>query len=63
MFSLYKPVKRHVTPWRWVRFWPKGHNFNKLGRGLLGDATYKISRLYIQFVTPGQAHFGQRGII
>ena len=26
-------------------FWPKGYNLNKLGRGLLGDATYQISRL------------------
>ena len=26
-------------------FWPKGHNLNKLGKGLLGDATYQISRL------------------
>ena len=42
MFSLYKPVKRHVTPWRWVHFWPQGHNFNKLGRCPLGDATYQI---------------------
>ena len=27
-------------------FWPQGHNFNILGRGLLEDATYQISRLY-----------------
>ena len=27
------------------RFWPQGHNLNKLGRGLLGDAKYQISRL------------------
>ena len=26
-------------------FWPQGHNLNKLGRGLLGDAPYQISRL------------------
>ena len=24
---------------------PKGHKLNKLGRGLLGDITYQISRL------------------
>ena len=27
-------------------FWPQGHNRNKLGRVLLGDGTYLISRLY-----------------
>ena len=26
-------------------FWPEGHNLDKLGRGLQGDATYQISRL------------------
>ena len=26
-------------------FWHKGHNFNKLGKGSLGDAKYQISRL------------------
>ena len=26
-------------------FWPQGHNLNKHGRCLLGDATYQISRL------------------
>ena len=26
-------------------FWPQGHNFNKLGRSPVDDATYKISRL------------------
>ena len=25
-----------------AEFWPKGQIFNKLGRGLLGDATNKI---------------------
>ena len=29
----------------YVKFWPKGDNLDKLGRGLLGDATYKISKL------------------
>ena len=23
----------------YLYFWPQGHNINKLGRGLLGDAT------------------------
>ena len=36
--SLYKPIK-NVTPGA-GHFWPEGHNLNKLGRGLLGDATY-----------------------
>ena len=26
-------------------YWPQGYNLNKLGRGLLGDATYQISKL------------------
>ena len=25
----------------WVGVWPHGHNLNKLGRGLLDDATYQ----------------------
>ena len=29
---------KHVTP-GWAHFWPKGHNLNKFGRYLLGDAT------------------------
>ena len=28
------------------QFWPQGHHMNNLGRGLLGDATYPISKLY-----------------
>ena len=36
---------KHVTPGQGL-FWPQGHNLNKLGRGLLGDATYLISGLY-----------------
>ena len=42
------PIKayvKHVTPGQ-AHFWPKRHNLNKLGRGLLGDATYQILRLY-----------------
>ena len=27
-------------------FRPQGYNLNKLGRGLLGDATYQISKLW-----------------
>ena len=40
MSSLYAYVK-HVTPGR-THFWPKGHNLNKLGRGLPDDATYQM---------------------
>ena len=29
-----------------IEFWPQWHNLNKLSRGLLGHATYQISRLY-----------------
>ena len=39
MFSLYKPIK-NVNPGA-GHFWPGGHNLNKLGKGLLGDATYQ----------------------
>ena len=44
MFSLYKAYVKHVTPGR-GHFLPQGHNVNTLGLGLLGDATYQISRL------------------
>ena len=27
-------------------FDPQGNNMNNLGRGLLGDATYQISKIY-----------------
>ena len=43
--SPYKSLCKHVTSGR-DHFWPPGYNLNKLGRGLLGDATYQISRLY-----------------
>ena len=36
---------KHVTP-RVGPFFAPWLNFNKLGRGLLVDATYQISRLY-----------------
>ena len=42
-FSLY--VK--CDPRDMGHFWPQGHNFNKLGRGQLGDVSYQISRLYV----------------
>ena len=41
-FSLYKPIK-NVTQ-DGAHFWPQGHNLNKIGRGLLVDATCQISR-------------------
>ena len=38
--SLYKTCDPRAA-----NFWPQGLKLNKLGNGLLGDATYKISRL------------------
>ena len=39
-------------------FWPYGHNFNKISRGLLDDATYLISRLkWFQTVFFHVSHF------
>ena len=29
----------------YLHLWPQGHNLNKFGRGLLGDATKQIPRL------------------
>ena len=40
MFCLYQFYVKHVPPGR-GHFWPKGYYLNKLGRGLLGDATYQ----------------------
>ena len=34
-----------------------GHNLNKLGRGLLGDATYQIPRLYIGLAVSDKKFF------
>ena len=28
-----------------AHFWPQGHNLNKVGKGLLDDASYQIFRL------------------
>ena len=39
-FSYEKLISPGVWP-----FLPWGHNFNKLGRGLLGDNTYQTSKL------------------
>ena len=35
---------KHVTPGAGP-FWLLGYNLNKLGKGLLGDASYQISKL------------------
>ena len=43
-FSRMLAYVKHVTAGR-VHFSTPGHNLNKLGRDLLGDATYQISRL------------------
>ena len=43
-FPKYANVN-HVTPGAGPFFLPKGHNWNKLGRGPLGDAAYQILRL------------------
>ena len=40
----YIGLRKHVTPGM-SHFWLKGYNFRKLGRGLLGDASYQMSRL------------------
>ena len=42
-FPIYAFVK-HVNPGR-GDYWPKEYNLNKLGRGLLDDASYQISKL------------------
>ena len=47
IFFMFLPIKsyvKHVIS-GWGHLWPKGHNLNNLGRGLLGNATYQISRL------------------
>ena len=58
MFSLYmyKPMQNMLTP-RQGYIWPQGHILNKLGRGLLGDATYQITRVYaLSFKTRRDVH-------
>ena len=47
-FSMLPPIPacvKYVTPGAGPFFWPKGHYLNKLGRSLLGAATYQISKL------------------
>ena len=43
--SLCKPNNKTCVPQGWYNFWATGDNLNKIGRGLLGDATYQISKL------------------
>ena len=43
-FPYIRPYK-HVVPGR-GHFWPKGYNLNNLGRGLLDEATYQISKTW-----------------
>ena len=45
MFSPYKSMINIRYP-GWTYFWPHGHNLNKLGRDLQGDATFQKSKLY-----------------
>ena len=41
--------------------WPKDHNFNKISRGLLYDATYSISRLkWFQTIFFHVSHFKKK---
>ena len=35
---------KHVGPWARPFLWPKDYNLNNLGRGLLGEAEYQISK-------------------
>ena len=44
-FSLFNPYVKHVTSGV-GQFWPQGYNLNRLGRRLLDNASYQISRLY-----------------
>ena len=44
MFFRIKAYVKYVTPGEGPLL-PEGHNFNKLGRGRLGDDTYQLSRL------------------
>ena len=48
MRSLYKPLKTREP--EAGHFWSYGHNFDKISRGLLGDATYQITRLHIDLM-------------
>ena len=45
-FFMFLPIKDYVKPVtpRRDHFWPKGYNFNKLGRGSLDDTTYQNSK-------------------
>ena len=45
LFLLWSYVSNLRPPGR-CQFWPQGHHMNNLGRDLLGDATYQISKLY-----------------
>ena len=45
MFFPIKACAKHGTLGA-GHFWQQGYNLNNLGRGLLGDASYKLPRLY-----------------
>ena len=44
-YFLIEDYVKHVTIMA-GQFWPHGHNLCKLGRCLLYDATYQVSRFY-----------------
>ena len=46
-FFMFFPIEAYVKTC-YPFFWPQGYKLNKLGRGLLGDASYQISRLLRQ---------------
>ena len=47
LITSFQCIKRRLL--EHGHFRPKGNNLNNFGRGLLGDATYQISRLYAKW--------------
>ena len=45
LYKTYDPgAGPFLTPGR-AHFWPQGHHLNKVGKGLLDDASYQVLRL------------------
>ena len=57
-FEIFIPCSyvQNCDPLGWGKFWAKGHHMNKLGKGVLGNATYQISKLHA-------LHFQRRKVL
>ena len=58
--TFFVPFVPNYDPQGGASFDPKGHHMNKIDKGLQGDATYQLSKLYpFQFQRPQRNHMNK----